>query len=269
MISKFNHFNEKLKADTYKSAADKLRKLGHDTRASKLNNHMSRRLSDHIFNFWIFGIEFVPGRPEANGRAATPHKHIYKNITSTPIQGTLEAIDFDRGYFEDASFESSRPLGLSMIFKIDKSKLEKKSQDFLEDYITTRLPSGHENKIDLFSLQPEIGMSDERDKIKITDLTSSNIDTFHGEFIGKFSDRKSAVELKKALKNMLFNKIPQYGGDKDEHTDELLTVSDSIRDSLMKTFSETTLEEVHDLYYKICNINTNLLYSEDGVYKTT
>lgn len=261
MISKFNHFNEKLKADTYKSAADKLRQLGHNTRASKLTNHMNRKLSDHIFNLWIFGIGFVAGRPAADGRAR-PGKHTYNNLTPIPIQGTLESIDFDRGYFEDASFESSRPLCLSMIFKIDKSKLEKKSLDFLEDHI-------HENKIDLFSLQPEIGMSEERDKIKITDLTISNIDTFHGEFIGKFSDRKSAVEFKKALKNMLFNKIPQYGGDKDEHTDEILTISDSIRDSLMKTFSETTLEEVHELYYKICNINTNLLYSEDGIWKIT
>lgn len=256
MISKFDQFNEKLSIDTYKSAAEKLKKLGHHTRASNIEKGMNRKLTDYLFNYWLFSIKFIPGKD------GDSHKYIYTKLNKEPLQGKLDNLFFDSDYFVDILHDdiSSRPLSLSAFFKIDRSKLDKKTLSLVEDYI--------QDGIELFALQPNLGRTSINDpgKLDPKDLTNSNIDTFHGEFIGKFSDRKSAVEFKKALKNMLFNKIPQYGYDKDEHTDEPLTVSDSIRNSLMKAYPDATLEDVHDVYYKMCNINTNLLYTEDGIW---
>ena len=253
MIIRFDQFNEKLRADTYKSAADKLKKLGHVGRAKKLENHMNRNLTDHVFNFWLFSTEFIP----SSNPMTVPHRYKCSKVNDMPIQGKLK-ISFDPIYFQDMiEYETDRPLSLSIFMKFDKSKLDKKTLEFIDDYIIG------DNTIDIFSIQPTIGSG----KLNPQDLNNSNIDQLHGEFMGKFADRKSAIELKKALKNTLFNKIPQYDvGYVDEHTEEMITLSDCIRDNLMKVYQNATLEDIHEVYYKICNINTNLLYTEDGVW---
>lgn len=256
MIIRFDQFNEKLRADTYISAADKLRELGHIGRAKKLKNHIKRNLTDHTFNFWLFSTEFIP----SSNPNTIPHKYKYTKLNANPIQGTLHNISFDPGYFQDITGGDDiidRPLALSIYMKFDKSKLNKKALELIDDFII------NDSIIDIFSIQPTLGSG----KLNPRDLNGSNIDGFQGEFLGKFADRKSAIELKKALKNVLFNKIPQYDpGYVDEHTGEMITLSDCIRDNLMNVYQDATLDDIHDIYHKICNINTNLLYTEDGVW---
>jgi hypothetical protein len=248
MISKFNQFNEKLRADVYRSAAEKLSKLGHKSRADKINNHINKSLSDHVFNIWIFGTHWT-----RENQTTT-----YKNVLKTPIQGKLISIIHDNSLFEDLKGDGgvSSPLYISPEFEITSPFTNTKEFSQMADCGFLR-----KNNIQIFDINPFLG----NDKRFSTDGKIS-LENINGEFIGKFSDRKSAVEFKKALKNVLFNKILHYGHDTDEHTDELLTISDAIRDGLLKWFEDSTLNDVHSLYYSICNLNTNSLYTEDGIW---
>lgn len=255
MLSKFNQFNEKLKADTYRSAADKLHKMGHESRSKKLYDHVNRSISEHVFNIWIFS--------SCNWSQAT-QKWTYKKINETPIQGKLHSICHDNGSFEDAYHnESEDPLWISISFKIDpKSLIHVRDRDFNKMKECGFIRS--DNILEIFNLQPYLGQGG-----KFKTNGQIGIETINSEFIGKFSDRKSAIEFKKALRNVLFNKTLHYGYDRDEHTDELITSSDSIRNDLLKAYEDSNLDDVESLYYSLCNINTNLLYSEDGIWKDT
>lgn len=258
MISKFNNFNEKLKIDTYKSAADKLAKIGHVSRAKRLNDHINKSLSDHVFNFWIFSSSWS----QAN------QSHTYKNVLKAPIQGKIFKIDYDHGLFEDSHGDGSdAALWISVTFEIDNTQLLSENPTPLERMHFKSMKDcgfirGDNNQyLELFNLQPFLGHGK-----KFQTNGDIGIETLNSEFIGKFADRKSAVEFKRALKNVLFNKVLHYGYDKDEHTDELLTISDSIRNDLLNVYEDSSLGDVESLYYSLCNLNTNLLYTEDGVW---
>ena len=251
-IKKFNQFSEKLKIDTYRSAIDKMRNLGHHSRADKLKEKLRNPLSDHIFEFWLFESKYLPG--------TNPHKYKGRNLSNIPLKGKLMDVCFDSEICIDAFIDESDPLlTISFFFEIfNLEEIFEKDRSEIVDFMANG------KDIELFSLQSTFNDPSMTDRFKFK--PPFGLEPYSTEYVGKFSDRKSAIEFKKTLKKVLFNEVIHYGWDKDDTTDEYVTVSDSIRNFLLETYPESRLEDVHEFYYSLCNMNNNLLYTEDGIW---
>ncbi len=249
MIKKFKLFNEELNPETYISAADKLKEMGHTSRSSRIRNHISR-LPETIFNVWVFDALW-------GGQLNQSYK--LTKLNKTPIKAKITSVYFQDDYFKDIIGEYEefklkhiQPLSLSFVItplNPDDIKSLKRDRKHLYNVMD-------DGRIELFQLMPDINTENKSCDI----LSSGNISTMD-ESICKFADRESAVKFKKFMSDILFNKVKYYSYYKDKHTDEIITISDAIRDHFIDGL-DFELSEVHNVYKKMCNINTNLLYTE-------
>jgi len=256
-------YNEELKADTYKSAADKLTKMGHAKRPEEL-------MKWYVINKEKEKDEFKRKALEEASKLGTYKITIYSNLQTSNIKRNLQFTgdfyiyfywnydNFNENYEDWKRFDTS---SVWLTFDFAVLPASEESKEFINNVLGKEMSISNDGKCYLgsFGLNLTQGGNsiDENDKPTYVFKPDSG---FYWEeydsFYWTLADRQSAQKFKKMLYdvfegNIVWRETPQLpGGVKEQILDLLCSDMDH------------TLEEFEAFIESIKRISVNKLYKD-------
>lgn len=231
-------FNEELKPDVYSSAAKKLKKLGHPSRAEKLEDWTKitkwKKNIQEYSQFGVFDMDiFVAKYQEKEKKVFSGQFYLYVGFDETPY---LENLEDDPNYNK-------------IVFQIGAIPVDEKTYRTIESMSMKNSANFISHDLELhngFLWTNFIEFNISTNEVSIDQLNDVK---------GMFNNRKSAVKFKNLIKEMFGGmRYPSGVTDKDTMKDHLMH---SICDEGNKP-----IEYIDEIINSINKVNVNTLYKE-------